>query len=198
MNYTVSDFLNDNGIYMIEGFTQHPKHIDDLIGFVKNKNIKTVVEIGFNAGHSAEIFLKHNPDTNVISFDIGLHKYIPIAKQYIDRVYPNRHLLIIGDSTIQIPEFISKNNITADIIFIDGGHTYEVSKLDLENCVSFADSNTIVIMDDTMITNQWIKHWNVGPSCVWYEKKKEGKIMELGHCDYGIGEGMSWGKYLFS
>jgi predicted O-methyltransferase YrrM len=193
--YTINDYLNEHGIFKIEGYTEHPRHIHDLIQLVQNPSIRTIIEIGFNAGHSAELFLKHNPMVTMISFDIGEHEYVSIAKKYIDMTYPNRHSLIIGDSTIQLPDYISKHNISSDIIFIDGGHTYDIAKSDLENSRSFAHENTIVIMDDTIYRKEWIQSWNIGPSCVWEEKKQEGMIIELGHSEYSIGEGMSWGKY---
>jgi predicted O-methyltransferase YrrM len=31
---------------------------------------KRIMEIGFNAGHSADLFLRTNPDAQVVSFDI--------------------------------------------------------------------------------------------------------------------------------
>ena len=75
------------------------------------------MEIGFNAGHSSELFLKYT-SAHVTSFDLGEHPYVSHAKEYID-AYPGRHSLIIGDSTVTVPKCIGKY----DIIFIDGGHS---------------------------------------------------------------------------
>ena len=76
------------------------------------------MEIGFNAGHSAELFLKYT-SAHVTSFDLGDHPYVTHAKEYIDAYYPGRHSLILGDSTVTVPKCIGKY----DIIFIDGGHS---------------------------------------------------------------------------
>jgi hypothetical protein len=38
------------------------------------------LEIGFNAGHSAEVFLKNNKDLILTSFDLGEHNYVTTAK----------------------------------------------------------------------------------------------------------------------
>jgi len=37
-----------------------------------------------------------------------------------------------------------------DLVFIDGGHDYEIAKKDLENCRPLSDHDTIVIMDDVV------------------------------------------------
>ena len=69
------------------------------------------MEIGFNAGHSAELFLSNNKNINVLSFDIGGHQYVKYGKEFIDNKYPNRHALILGDSVQTVPSFAEKTNI---------------------------------------------------------------------------------------
>ena len=89
-------------------------------------------------------YLKHT-SAHVTSFDLGEHPYVTHAKEYIDAYYPGRHSLILGDSTVTVPKCIGKY----DVIFIDGGHDYEVASADLQNAKKLARKNTIV-MDDTM------------------------------------------------
>jgi len=73
--------------------------------------------------------------------------------------YPNRHKLIIGDSTKSVPEYIKNNNdIKFDIIYIDGGHEYNIAKQDLINCHKLAHKNTLVILDDVIRNEDNIKH----------------------------------------
>lgn len=124
----------------------------DLVNLTNKPNIN-VMEIGFNAGHSAELFLQYNRSLNLVSFDIGQHDYVLTSKKYIDFSYPDRHTLILGDSTVTIPEYIKNNkDVKFDVIFIDGGHNYEIVKKDMENCFHLAHENTIVILDDTVYT----------------------------------------------
>jgi hypothetical protein len=193
----ITAFLNSRGFYTFEGHSQQvPQQIEDLIKLTNKSNI-TVLEIGFNAGHSSEVFLEYNNDLKIISFDLGSHDYISHAKEYIDYKYPNRHNLIIGDSRETIPSYIDNNkDVKFDIIFIDGGHDYEISKSDLENCFHLAHQETIVIIDDTIFTPGWEEGWNIGPTKSWNEFLNQKRIIELNRKDYWSGRGMSWGKYI--
>ena len=128
---SLTTYLNIKGFHTFEGYSQQvPQQVEELIKLTSKPNIR-VMEIGFNAGHSADLFLKNNPTATLLSFDLGIHRYVGYGKRYIDINYPNRHTLIIGDSTELVPHFIENNKDTKfDIIFIDGGHDYKIAKLD--------------------------------------------------------------------
>jgi len=146
-----------------------------LVNLVKKRNARLIGEIGFNAGFSSYAFLRANPNTKVISFDIGEHPYIKLAKSYIDKKFPGRHKLIYGDSKITIPQFLKKNpKLRFDLIFIDGNHDYKNVKTDLINCKYLATGKTAIVMDDL---TPWLK-WGKGPTQAWLEAIKEGLIFQ--------------------
>lgn len=178
-----------------EGFVseKQQKQLCELIAQYAPQT-KRIMEIGFNAGHSAECFLKWNPNVHVVSFDIGRHNYVQKGKEYIDAIYPGRHTLIIGDSTKTVLEY--KPDVPFDVIFIDGGHDYPIAQADLENCKRLAHANTFVVMDDTVRgRHEWTRHFNVGPTKAWVDAVERQEVEDLGFVDYNKGRGMSWGRY---
>lgn len=196
----IGDYLYLNNIFDMEGYSQQvPGQVQDLKNLVSNPSIKRVLEIGFNAGHSADIFLKNNPNIHLTSFDLNMRPCVTYGKKYIDMTYPGRHTLIIGDSTLKIPEFVNlHSNEKFDLIFVDGGHDYITAALDLFNCKKLADENTIVMMDDVSSNNNSETVWSIEPTAVWEIAKQKNIIREIHHSEYGNpGRGMSWGKYVF-
>jgi len=181
-----------------EGHCQDvPKQVEVLKQLVSKSWIKNVLEIGFNAGHSAEVLLQTNPNIKLTSFDLGAHKYVKIGKEYIDKTYPKRHTLILGDSRKTLPEFVKNyKGEKFDMIFVDGGHQYDVAKSDLINCRKLANKRNIVIMDDIIRNPKLVRDWNEGPNKSWGEGKDYGMIEETEQHDYASGRGDAVGRYI--
>ena len=198
---SLDQYLFNNNCRDLEGnvgsFSEKSK---DLIQLT-NKPYLNVMEIGFNAGHSADIFLRNNENLQLTSFDIGDHDYVSVSKKYIDMLYPGRHLLIVGDSTKNVTTFAQLYNTRFDVIFIDGGHSYEVAMADLQNSMLLAHKDTIVIMDDIIYTPGNERDYSIGPTKAWSDMIYSNKIIELGHREYSPKEygpdGLAWGKYIF-
>jgi hypothetical protein len=140
-----------------------------------------------------------NPNVNVTSFDLGRVNAMNYGKQYMDIRFPGRHTLIEGNSTKTVCDFKKNNpNKRFDLIFIDGGHTYDVAKIDIIQSSGLAHKNTIIIVDDIVNVPGWSAGWTIQPTKIWEEGKKFGEIQELGKIVDRPGIGLAWGKYLKS
>ena len=141
----------------------------------KNSFIKTIAEIGFNRGHGSMTFLSTREDISVVSFDIGIHP-LHYAKEFIDQRFPGRHELVIGDSTQTVSKYAKEHaEQKFDLIFIDGGHEYDVALKDIENMKSMSHSETVVIMDDLM---PW-RSFGKGPFLAWKEANNRKLVQEI-------------------
>ncbi len=193
------DYIRSKGYKgEIEGYSaQVPEQMDFLIYLSNMEKIRTVLEIGFNAGHSSELFLK-NGCSEVTSFDIGHHPYVRFAKEYIDSFYPDRHELILGESEKSVPFFAKQHSgIKFDLIFIDGGHAYQTAIADLKNCKLFSHENTIIVMDDVIKNSSDQAEYNVGPTAAWNEMLRINYVVEIGYTETSVQHrGFAWGRFM--
>ncbi len=152
-----------------------PEELLYLASIARRTQARLIGEIGFNAGFSAQAFLNASPDSHVISFDLVEHGYTKVAKKLVDAKFVGRHTLIEGDSTKTVPDFARQNpGLAFDLVFIDGGHTYEVARADLQNMLPLCHSKTAVIIDDL---TPW-RRWGKGPTKAWSEAIRDGIIQQ--------------------
>ena len=122
-------------------FLNKAKNISNL---VLNKNLKNVMEIGFNSGFSTLLMLISNPEIKITCFDLGEHKYTLPCYEKIKNLFDDRIEIIIGDSMKTLPLVDEKY----DLIHIDGGHSKEVAESDILQSYRLSKDKTILIMDD--------------------------------------------------
>ena len=134
-------FMTHHTLTYTNAFENKVKNISNL---VLNKNIKNVLEIGFNSGFSALLMLLSNPTITVTCVDLGEHKYTLPCYEQIKKLFGDRINIIIGDSTIVLPTLTG----TYDLIHIDGGHETSVASSDIIYSYKLSHPKTILIMDD--------------------------------------------------
>jgi predicted O-methyltransferase YrrM len=117
-----------------------------------------LMEIGFNAGHSALLFLMTAPkDTTFLFFDIAEHSYVRPCFDYLRSEFPERQMeLVIGDSKQSIPTWIQAHpDIKFDLIHLDGGHDYDCVRADVHSAFMCSKKGTILLMDD--MDNEYVQ-----------------------------------------
>lgn len=134
-------FMKHHTTNFSDVFLNKAKNISNL---VLNKNIKNVMEIGFNAGFSTLLMLISNPYMHITCFDLGEHTYTKPCYEKIKETFGDRIDIIFGDST----KTLKKITDNYDLIHIDGGHSTEVATCDIMNSVRLSKQGTILIMDD--------------------------------------------------
>mmetsp|Transcript_41934 Transcript_41934/g.115658 ORF Transcript_41934/g.115658 Transcript_41934/m.115658 type:complete len:574 (-) Transcript_41934:54-1775(-) len=149
--------------------------------------VETICEIGFNGGHGTLRWL-HSSKAKVYSFDLGEHDYSRPAASWLQARFPGRLTVTWGDSVETLPEFHARHpDVECDLVFVDGGHSYEVALADLKNFAAMANPRRHrILMDDTHLS---------GPDGAWRTLLDAGNATELGRSSGSFVEGV--GSYGF-
>ena len=145
--------LLEGNIFMLHHTTNYTdtflNKTKNISNMVLNKNIKNVMEIGFNSGFSTLLMLLTNPNICISCFDLGEHKYTMPCYEKLKETFGDRINIIIGDSI----KTLHNVNDNYDLIHIDGGHSTEVANNDIINSYRLSKQGTILIMDDYDFSN---------------------------------------------
>ena len=121
--------------------------------------IRTICEIGFNAGHSASLWLLANPTARVFMFDLFEHKYSKLNEVFLRREGErlgvknvNERLFTINGSSIEtVPKFAAdRPDVKCDLLSVDGGHFGDIPLKDMQNMRRLANHDFhVLVVDDT-------------------------------------------------
>jgi predicted O-methyltransferase YrrM len=145
--YNSGESLEEN-IFMSHSTTEYNDNFinkqKNLCNLLLNKNIKNVLEIGFNSGFSTLLMLMTNSNVTITCCDLNDHKYTMPCYELLKTKFGNRINFIAGDSSKTLPKIRDKY----DLIHIDGGHDNFIAINDIINSYYLSKDNTILIMDN--------------------------------------------------
>ena len=141
------------------GNTGNYKEIQEfLFHLVREHKPKNILEIGFNAGHSACCFLNASPLSKMYTFDICIHGTEKEACRVLKKHFDIE--LIEGDSIETVPKFFEINKISDDhdlkfdLVFVDGYHGFDKDNgkmmpyEDIKNTIDYVNDGGLLIIDD--------------------------------------------------
>ena len=106
-------------------------------------------QVGFNAGHSAIVWLQAATTQRLFSFDLCTEAYCEAAQQLVEALFPGRLRYVKGNS---IKTFGAEAKPVAphqcDLVFIDGYHNGFAPLRDLSNGRDASHNGSIVVADD--------------------------------------------------
>ena len=105
-----------------------------------------MLEIGFNTGYSATLFLELLDLDKFYSIDIGTHEHVRPLYTKFKKMYKDKFNCIIDDSLNIRKTFL--NDIQYDLIFIDGCHSFELALNDFLFCIE-PPKTKYILLDDT-------------------------------------------------
>lgn len=147
---------------------------------LEKTSAKTMLEIGFNIGYSAAVWLESGINTIAI-IDINNHKDTEAAIKATQERYSDKHIMwLLEDSTSEAAKSWVIPKI--DLSFIDGGHTYDICKSD--SLLSIEKGAKWLVYDDV------IENHGNGIYTVLTELEEQGKIeIECSYPMTWVGQG---------
>jgi hypothetical protein len=133
----------DPSTYPREEFKNKRRNIA-LFSLTKNN----ILEVGFNAGHSALLILTANPNVKYTAIDIARHGYTHECYKYLKSIFLDRIDLITGNSLYELPKLLEVNS-TFDGYIIDGDHNADIAFSDISVIVQNAKDGSILCFDDS-------------------------------------------------
>jgi predicted O-methyltransferase YrrM len=131
----------------VEGGSPHDE-FRELVRMAQNLNGSAVVcQTGFNYGTSAYAFLCGGA-AKVFSWDLGDHEYVQKANEFITAQFPGKHELVLGNSMETLKDASSKTTQRCDMVFVDGGHSFQCAASDIAKFKSIAKPGALVVVDD--------------------------------------------------
>jgi hypothetical protein len=116
-----------------------------------------LLEVGVNAGHSALLALSSSARLEYYGVDKMSHGYTAECIDFLKGEFPGRVHLFTGDSREVLPWLVNRRaELAFDIFHVDGGHTDEVCRSDMANCIRIASGQRgrHVLLDD--VHASWI------------------------------------------
>ncbi|MCH1611942.1 MAG: class I SAM-dependent methyltransferase [Flavobacteriales bacterium] len=195
----LKSYYRDKNLKIIEGYSLESEEQELFLKTYKD-SFKNILEIGFNAGHSSEIFLCNNQNVELISIDLGFWYYTKFGDRFLSRKYENQIKVIYKDSIEALKDFSTIQEGTFfDLIYIDGNHEYEYAMADMLNCKKFASPESIVMLDDVILSDDYRSLANSGPTKVWKELVSSKDIIEIKCYHFkDLNRGVAIGKYNFN
>lgn len=158
--------------------------------------VRSVCEVGFNAGHSAVAILLARPASSeerdlsgetrgpsgeaappplsLLSIDIAEHPYVARAADLVRKLFPNSRFRFEKGDSLHVLQTLADRGEKCDLVRIDGGHLEGRPWEDLSAAARLASGPRLVWMDDVGCSN-----WNCEePTRAWAEALRTGLVRE--------------------
>ena len=130
---------------------------------IPNNQVTVACEMGFNAGHSAIVWLQDTPVRILNTFDTFALPYSEPTRRFVASLYPGRVRFIPGNTKVTVPLYNDAvrrhDEEPCDLWFVDGDH-YKNVYLDFRNALASSRDGTLFVVDDTtdrfpFVLEQW-------------------------------------------
>lgn len=160
---TPDDYLNyivgyyKAGLQKFKNDWQYSDLLTHLQAAAKLMQPKSYLEIGVRRGRSLAVLARACPKIHIVGFDLWIQNYAGMENPGPDFVmkelkklgHKGKLELISGDSSETVPAFFQKHpDFYFDLITVDGDHSEEGARIDLENTLPHLKIGGAILLDD--------------------------------------------------
>lgn len=129
-----------------------------LLGVTKLLQPENYLEIGVRRGRSVCMVASRAPDVRFVGFDMWIENYAgmenpgeTLVRSELEKIGHRGEIEFHeGDSKVTVPAFFRSNpDLFFDMITVDGDHSVEGARTDLENVMPRLKAGGVLIFDDT-------------------------------------------------
>jgi predicted O-methyltransferase YrrM len=157
----------------------HYANQDALEHVCKHNTVRSYLEIGTWKGDSLRVVLKNTPKLErLVVCDLwdGTYEHTRfkdhahIAAILSEYRYRGQIIWLDGSSHEQIPAFRSTDPEVFDLIHVDGDHSFEGARADLEDCWPLLRNGGHLVFDDILYgRDAWVEKGKLWLLCVFEE-----------------------------
>lgn len=119
-------------------------HAKQALLFEHARGRRNVLEIGVHGGHSLLLTLLAAPQAHVTCVDLCAWSHTARCVAYLQSQFPGRVTLLRGSSRDVLPLVQG----VFDLVHVDGDHSYEGAKFDMEHAHRLSAPDTVFVFDD--------------------------------------------------
>jgi len=134
-----------------------------MLEYLSNNDCDNILEVGTHKGHTGAELIRHSKNTNVNYYgvDVFLSGWSDIVEREEQSIKPDdidtvRNFLSAYSINVYLYEgrsndvlpVLKEKNLNFDLIWIDGGHSYETVKNDFVHSIDMLSDDGVIFFDD--------------------------------------------------
>lgn len=125
---------------------------------VQEHQPQTMLELGTSLGITTLYFAKAAPDARIYTFE-GCPHTAEIAGDNFKNLQVDNVEIITGNIDDTLHPFLNKLNRPLDMAYFDANHRYEPTVKYFQQCLPYANSDSVFIFDDIYWSAEMTKAW---------------------------------------
>ncbi|REA63161.1 SAM-dependent methyltransferase [Dyadobacter luteus] len=119
----------------------------------------SILELGTSLGLTTLYMAKASPETRIVTFE-GCPQTAQIASENFESEGMSNIEIVVGNIDQTLPETLKSFSDGIDYAYFDANHRFEPTVRYFEQCLPYANNNSLFIFDDIYWSEEMTQAWN--------------------------------------